>query len=62
MFSWCRFLWFTIHVRQWNIENVLLKKEQTHRHREHTSGYLWGEGREEQLNRGGSLRGTNNYI
>ena len=35
------------------------KKNQTHRYREQTSGYQWGEGRGEGQNRGRELRGTN---
>ena len=34
------------------------KKKQTHRYREQTSGYHWGEGREEGQDRGG---GKNSY-
>ena len=33
----------------WNLKNKLVnitKKKQTHRYREQTSGYHWGEGRE----------------
>ena len=34
------------------------KKKQTHRYREQTSGYQWGEGRKEGQYRGRGLRGT----
>ena len=34
------------------------KKKQTHRYREQTSGYQWGEGRGGRI-RGRELRGTN---
>ena len=36
----------------------LTKKKQTHRCREQTSGYQWGEGGEEGQYRGRGLRGT----
>ena len=35
------------------------KKKQTHRYRERTSGYQWGEGREEGKYRGRGVGGTN---
>ena len=37
----------------------ITKKKQTHRYREQTSGYQWGEGRGERQDRGRGLRGTN---
>ena len=45
-----------------NIENKLVsirKKKQTHRFREQTRGYQWGEERREGQNRGRGIRGTN---
>ena len=39
-----------------------MKKKQTHRHREETSGYQRGEGSEEGQYRGRGLRGTNYYV
>ena len=38
---------------------TITKKKQTHRYREQTSGYQWGEGRGEGQYRGRGLRGTN---
>ena len=37
----------------------ITKKKQTHRYREQTSSYLWGEGRGEGQYRGRGLRSTN---
>ena len=37
------------------------QQKQTHRYREQTSGYQWGEGRREGHKRGKGLRGTNYY-
>ena len=48
-----------------NIENKLVsirKKKQTHRFREQTRGYQWGEGKGEGPERGRRLRGTNYYV
>ena len=36
----------------------ITKKKQTHRYKEQTSGYQWGERRGEGQNRGTGLRGT----
>ena len=38
---------------------TITKKKQSHRYREQTSGYQWGEGRGEGQYRVGGLRGTN---
>ena len=46
----------------WNLKNTtvnITKKKQTHRYREQTTGYQWGEGRAEGQDRGRGLRGTN---
>ena len=40
----------------------ITKKKQTHRYREQTSGYQWGEGREEGKHMAGELRGANYYV
>ena len=37
----------------------ITKQKQTHRYREQTSGYQWGEGGEEGQDKGRGLRGTN---
>ena len=37
----------------------LTKKKQTHRFREQTSGYQWGEGRREEQDSGSGVRDTN---
>ena len=37
----------------------ITKQKQTHRYREQTSGYQWGEGRGEGQDRGMVLRDTN---
>ena len=39
-----------------------MKNKQTHRHREETSGYQWGEESGEGQYRGRGLRGTNYYV
>ena len=39
----------------------ITKQKQTHRYREQTNGYQWGEGREERQYTGRGLRGTNYY-
>lgn len=36
----------------------ITKKKQTHRHREQTSGYQWGEGGQGETARGGGMGGT----
>ena len=38
----------------------ITKKKQTHKYREQTTGYQWGEGRGEEQYRGGGVRGANN--
>ena len=40
----------------------ITKKKQTHRYREQTSGYQWGEGRREEQYKGKGLTGTNYYV
>ena len=40
----------------------ITKQKQTHRYREQTSGYQWGEGRREGRGRSMGLRGTNYYV
>ena len=37
----------------------ITKKKQTHRYREQTSGYEWGEGRREGQHKVRRVRGTN---
>ena len=37
----------------------IAKKKQTHKYREQTSGYQWGEGRGEGQYRDRGIRGTN---
>ena len=38
------------------------KENQTHPHREQTSGYPWREVRDEEQERGGRLRDTSYYV
>ena len=38
------------------------KQKQTHKYREQTSGYQWGEGSEEGQDRSRGLRDTNYYV
>ena len=38
------------------------KQKETHRYREQTSGYQWGEEREEGQDRSRGLTGTNYYV
>ena len=40
----------------------IAKQKQTHRYRELTCGYQWGEGKKERQNRVMELRDTNYYI
>ena len=40
----------------------ITKQKQTHRSKEQTSGYQWGNGKEEGQDRGRGLRGTNYYV
>ena len=40
----------------------ITKQKQTHRYREQTSGYQWGEGKGEGQNRIKGLRGTSYYV
>ena len=51
----------------WKLKNTtklvnITKMKETHRYREKTSGYQWGEGRGEEQDRGGGLKGTNYYV
>ena len=39
----------------------IIKKKQTHRYREQTSGFQWGEGSGEGQDKGRGLRGPNYY-
>ena len=39
----------------------ITKKKHSHKYREQTYGYQWGERREEGQNKGRNLRGTNYY-
>ena len=54
-------VWYHLYVEpaKYNILVSITEKKQTHRHREQTSGYQWGEGREEVQHRGRRVRGTN---
>ena len=40
----------------------ITKQKYTHRYREQTSGYQWGEGRGEGQDRDRALRGINYYV
>ena len=40
----------------------IMKQEQTHRYREQTSGYQWGEGRGEEQDWDMGLRDTNYHV
>ena len=40
----------------------ITKQKPTHRYREQTSGYQWGEGKGEGQDRSRGLRGTNYYV
>ena len=40
----------------------ITKQKQTDRYRKQTSGYQWGEGKEEGQDRGMGLRDTNHYV
>ena len=40
----------------------ITKHKQTHRYREQTSGYQWGEGRSKGQDRDWGLRGTNYFM
>ena len=40
----------------------ITKKQQTHRHREQTSSYQWGEERREGQDRSRGLKGTSYYV
>ena len=40
----------------------ITRQERIHRYREQTSGYKWGEGREERQDSGRGLKGTNYYV
>ena len=46
----------------WNLKNKpvnITKKKQTHRYREQTHGYQWGEGKGKGQDKGRGLKGTN---
>ena len=53
-----------ISLYMWNLKNNTntTKQKQIHRYREETSGYQWGEGREQEQERSRGLRGTNYYV
>ena len=57
-------VWYHLCVesKKYNKLENITKKKWTHRYREQTSGYQWGEGREEEQYRGRGLRGTNYYV
>ena len=40
----------------------IIKQKEIHRYRKQTSGYQWGQGREESLDKGRRLRDTNYYV
>ena len=40
----------------------ITKKKQTHKYREQTRGYQWGERRKEGQDKGRGLRGANYYL
>ena len=40
----------------------ITKSKQIYRYSEQTSGYQWGQGREESLDKGRRLRDTNYYV
>ena len=54
-------VWYYLYMesKKYNKLVNITKKKQTHRYREQTSGYRWGEGRGERQCRGRGLRGTN---
>ena len=45
--------------KKYNKPVNITKEKQTHRYREQTNGYQWGEGSGEEQDRGRRLRGTN---
>ena len=45
--------------KKYNKPVNITKEKQTHRYREQTNGYQWGEGSGEEQDRGRGLRGTN---
>ena len=47
------------NLKKYNKLENIIKKMQTHRYREQTSGYQWGEGVGGGQDRGWGLRGTN---
>ena len=51
-----------VESKKYNKLVNITKKKQTHRYREQTSGYQWGEGREEGKHMAGELRGANYYV
>ena len=51
-----------MEAKKYNKLVNITRKKQTHRCREQISGYQWGEGREEEQDRGRGLRGTNYYV
>ena len=56
----------TVITYIWNLKKFLKsehnKTETDSRYREQTSGYQWGERREERQDRGMGLGGTNYYV
>ena len=57
-------VWYHLCVesKKYNKPLNITKKKQTHRYREHTGGYQWGEGRGEGQYRRRGLQGTNYYV
>ena len=54
-------------IYMWNLKKynklmTITKQKRTHRYREQTSGYQWGEGREEGQYKGGGLRSIKYYV
>ena len=56
-------VWYHLYVKSKKIKRVNIRKQkQTHRYREQTSGYQWGEGRGEGQAGGMGLRDTKTTV
>ena len=51
-----------MEANNYKIPVIMIKKRETHRYREQTSGEQWGEERGEGKFRGTGVRGTNYYV
>ena len=60
--KFCMILYLYVESKKDNKLANITEKKQSHRCREQTSGYQWGQGRGEWQYKDRGLRGTNYYV